>query len=98
MTSDNVIVSIKLCPEAGNDESIDVCNFGGHRMSGFEVLEAGPPRPPPAGAQKAKKTGRNRQAESLTKYVQETFERLLYEQLELRHSCKTGFLAFILVY
>ena len=97
MTPDNVIVSIKLCPEAGNDESIDVCNFGGHRMR-FWSFRGGASEPPPAGAQKAKKTGRNRQAESLTKYVQETFERLLYEQLELRHSCKTGFLAFILVY
>ena len=79
MTSDNVIVSIKLCPEVGNDESIVVCNFGGHRMSGFKVLEGGPPSPLPPVRRKQKKTGRNRQAESLTKYVQETFERLLYE-------------------
>ena len=55
-------------------------------------------RAPSRRCAKSKKTGRNRQAESLTKYVQETFERLLYEQLELRHSCKPGFLAFILVY
>ena len=55
MTSDNVIVSIKLCPEAGNDESIDVCNFSGHRMSGFEVLEAGPPSPLPPVRKKQKR-------------------------------------------
>ena len=95
MTSENVVVSIKLCLKVGNDECTVVCKFGGHRMSGFEVLE-GSPR-----SQEAKKTGRNRVKyleESLTKYVQETFERLLYEQLEARHSCKTGFLAFILMY
>ena len=41
MTSDYVIVSIKLCPEVGNDEYIIVCNFGGRRMSGFEVIGGG---------------------------------------------------------
>ena len=41
MTSDYVIVSIKLCPEVGNDEHIIVCNFGGRRMSGFEVIGGG---------------------------------------------------------
>ena len=100
MTSENVIVSIKLCPEVGNGESIVVCNFGGHRMRGFEVLE-GDLVAPSSRSQEAKKTGRNRvkdRGESLTKYVQETFERLLYELLEARHSCKTGFLAFILMY
>ena len=37
MTSDFVIVSIKLSPELWNDEHI----FGGHSMSGFEVIEGG---------------------------------------------------------
>ena len=55
MTSDNVIVSMKLCPEAGNDESIVVCNFGGHRRSGFEVLERGPPSPLPPVRKKQKR-------------------------------------------
>ena len=41
MTSDYVIVSIKLCPEVGNDEYIIVCNFGGRRMSGCKVIEGG---------------------------------------------------------
>ena len=41
MTSDYVIVSIKLCPEVGNDEYVIVCNFGGRRMSGFEVIGGG---------------------------------------------------------
>ena len=48
MTSDYVIVSIKLCPEVGNDEYIIVCNFGGRRMSGFEGSKA------PAGRRKQK--------------------------------------------
>ena len=39
MTSDYVIVSIKLCPEAGNDECFVLCNFIGCRMRGFEVIE-----------------------------------------------------------
>ena len=39
MASDYVIVLIKLWPEVGNDEEIVVCNFSGHRLSCFEVLE-----------------------------------------------------------
>ena len=39
MMSDYVIVSIKLCPEVENDDYIIVCNFGGLRMSSFEVIE-----------------------------------------------------------
>ena len=39
--SDYVIVSIKLCPEVGNDEYIIVCNFGGRRISAFKVIEGG---------------------------------------------------------
>ena len=38
MTSDCVIVSIKLCPEAGNDECFVLCNFVGCSMGGFEVI------------------------------------------------------------
>ena len=41
MMSDYVIVSIKLCLEVENDEYIIVCNFGGLRMSSFEVIEGG---------------------------------------------------------
>ena len=47
MTSDYVILEIGLCMEVGNDEYIIVCNFGGCRMSGFEVIDMGPPSPPP---------------------------------------------------
>ena len=36
MTSNNVIVSIKLCLDVGNDGYIILCNFGGR---GFEVRE-----------------------------------------------------------
>ena len=39
--SDYVIVSITLCLEVENDEYIIVCNFGGLRMSSFEVIEGG---------------------------------------------------------
>ena len=38
MTLFYVIVTIELCPEVGNDEYIIVCNFGGRRMSGFQVI------------------------------------------------------------
>jgi len=41
MTSDYVIVSIKLCPEVGHGEYIIVCNFGGRTMSGLRVMERG---------------------------------------------------------
>ena len=53
MTSDYVIVSIKLCPEVGSDEYIIVCDFGGRRMSGFEVIEG--TSEAPAGRRKQKK-------------------------------------------
>ena len=41
MTSDYVIVSIKLCPEAGNDGWFVLCNFIGCSISSFEVLGEG---------------------------------------------------------
>ena len=41
MTSDYAIMSIKSCPEVANDEYIIVRNFGGQRMSGFQVIEGG---------------------------------------------------------
>ena len=46
MTSDDVIVSIKSCPEVGNDEKIILCGFGGRSKSVFEVIEGGFQRPP----------------------------------------------------
>ena len=50
MTSDYVIRGIKLCSEVVNDEYIISSNFGGRRMSGFEVIEGGfeDPRSPEA--------------------------------------------------
>ena len=41
MTSDYVIVSIKLCSEAGNDECFVLCNFIGCSISSFEVIGEG---------------------------------------------------------
>ena len=41
MTSYSVIVSIKSCPEFGNDEYIIMCNFGGRSMSGVEIIGGG---------------------------------------------------------
>ena len=43
--------------EVGNDEYIIVCNFGGCRMSGFEVIDMGlrAPLPSPVGRMKKKK-------------------------------------------
>ena len=40
MTPDCVIVSIKLCPEVGNDEYIIVCNFSGGDLRGPPSQEA----------------------------------------------------------
>ena len=37
--SDYVIVSMKLCPEDGNDECFVLCNFVGCSKSGFKVIE-----------------------------------------------------------
>ena len=41
MTSHYVIVSIKLSLEDGNDEYVVQCNFDGHSMTVFEVIEGG---------------------------------------------------------
>ena len=52
VTSDYIILSIKLSPEVGNDEII----FGGHSMTGFEVIEGGASGAlPPLPRQEAKK-------------------------------------------
>ena len=41
MTSYSVIVSIKLCPEFGNDGYIVMRNFGGRSMGGVEIIKGG---------------------------------------------------------
>ena len=41
MTSYSVIVSIKSCPEFGNDGYIIMCNFGVRSMSGVEIIGSG---------------------------------------------------------
>ena len=41
MASDYVIRGIKFCWEVLNDEYIISSNFGGRRMSGFEVIKGG---------------------------------------------------------
>ena len=41
MTSYSVIVSIKSCPEFGNDGYIIMYNFGGRSMSGVEIKGGG---------------------------------------------------------
>ena len=43
MTSDYVIVTIKLCPEVGIDEYIIVC----YKEGGLRALPPPPPPPPP---------------------------------------------------
>ena len=43
MKSYSVIVSIKSCPEFGNDGYIIMCNFGGRSMSGVEITGGGGP-------------------------------------------------------
>ena len=58
MTSDYVIVLIKLCPEVGNDEFIIVCNFGGRGMSDLKVMEGRGLRALPS-HRKQKKLGLN---------------------------------------
>ena len=58
VTSDYVIVSIKLSPEVGNDEFIIVCNFGGRGMSDLKVMEGRGLRALPS-HRKQKKLGLN---------------------------------------
>ena len=41
MTSNYVIVAIKLCLDVGNDDYIILWNFGGNVMSGFKAIEGG---------------------------------------------------------
>ena len=41
MTSNYVIVVIKLCLDAGNDDYIILWSFGGYVTSGFKVIEGG---------------------------------------------------------
>ena len=45
MTSNYFIVPIKLNLNVGNDEYIILWNFGSRIMSGFEVIDGGPPKP-----------------------------------------------------
>ena len=64
MTSNHVIVAIKLCRDAGNDEYIILCSFCSRTMSSFEVIEGGlraplSPTHPPLGRRKPKKIGLN---------------------------------------
>ena len=42
MTSNYVIVPIKLHLDVGNDEHIILCNFGDRFVSSFEVMEGDP--------------------------------------------------------
>lgn len=55
MTSDYVIAAITLCTAVRNVEYIILYNFGGCRMSGFQVIDRGPPRAPGRRKQKRKK-------------------------------------------
>ena len=59
MTSDYVIVSIKLCLGVGNDEYIILCKFGGSIRSAFEFIEGTSEAPPPGPGSKTK-SGLNR--------------------------------------
>ena len=54
MTSYSVIVSIKSCPEFGNDGYIIMCNFGGRSMSGVEIIGGGAFEAPSVGGSKIK--------------------------------------------
>ena len=56
MTSDYVIVSIKLYPEGGNDDYINVRNFSGRGMSGFEVIQGASKLPSASRTHEAKKS------------------------------------------
>ena len=58
MTSDYVIVSIKLRPKGGNDEYIFLSKFGDRSMSDLEVIEVVSEATP--GCRKRKKHSLNR--------------------------------------
>lgn len=58
MTPDYVIASIKLCPEAGNDECFVLCNFIGCSMSGLEVIEGTIWSPTVTRSEKEKRRGK----------------------------------------
>ena len=60
MTSNNVIVTIKLCLDVGN--YFILCNFGGRIIRGFKVIEGSlQSQPTPlAGSKKKKKNGLKR--------------------------------------
>ena len=59
MTSDYIIVPIKLCVDVGNDKYIILCTFGSRIMSGFEGkqgdLQSNHPAPSIQVARKANK-------------------------------------------
>lgn len=55
MTSDYVIAAITLCTEVRNVEYIILYNFDGCRMSGFQVIDRGPPTASGRRKQKRKK-------------------------------------------
>ena len=42
MTSNFVIISVKLCLNVGNNDYITVCNFGDHIMSGLSKQKKKP--------------------------------------------------------
>ena len=49
----DIMHSIKLRPDVANNGYITLCNFGGHRLSGFKVREGDSeafPRPPVTGS------------------------------------------------
>lgn len=55
--SNRIILSTKLCLDAGNNEYVILCNFGGRIISGFKVIEGGAPEVPlPPGCRKFKKS------------------------------------------
>lgn len=55
--SNRIILSTKLCLDAGNNEYVILCNFGGRIISGFKVIEGGAPEVLlPPGCRKFKKS------------------------------------------
>ena len=52
-----IILSTKLCLDAGNNEYVILCNFGGRIVSSFKVIEGEAPEVPlPPGCRKLKKS------------------------------------------